>query len=72
MLLRLSGRRLATLTLALVAGCGTPVIPEISGTLVGESAHFRLFVDPDFDSSICRAAPLSTRWRPIGPTRRRC
>jgi hypothetical protein len=30
----------------LVAGCGPPSIP---GVLVGESTHFRLFVDPNFD-----------------------
>ena len=30
----------------LAAGCGQPTIP---GVLVGESAHFRLFVDPNFD-----------------------
>jgi hypothetical protein len=28
---------------------GTAPYPELSGTLVGESAHFRLFVDPDID-----------------------
>lgn len=54
MLLRLSDRRLATFPLlALAAGCvaSTPAYPELSGTLIGESAHFRLFVDPDFDTS---------------------
>jgi hypothetical protein len=30
----------------LVAGCGPPSVP---GVLVGESTHFRLFVDPNFD-----------------------
>lgn len=30
----------------LAAGCGPPPMP---GVLVGESAHFRLFVDPKFD-----------------------
>jgi hypothetical protein len=30
----------------LAAGCGPPPMP---GVLVGESAHFRLFVDPNFD-----------------------
>jgi hypothetical protein len=30
----------------LAAGCGQPPIP---GVMVGESAHFRLFVDPNFD-----------------------
>jgi hypothetical protein len=47
-------RRLVTVSLlALGAGCiGSPSpYPELSGTLVGESAHFRLFVDPDFDAS---------------------
>ena len=34
--------------LGLAAGCDAPSIP---GTLVGESAHFRLFVAPDFDTS---------------------
>ena len=29
-------------------GCGGPTLP---GMLVGESAHFRLFIDPAFDSS---------------------
>ena len=37
------------LALALAASCdGTPPLP---GVLVGESAHFRLFVAPDFDTS---------------------
>ena len=31
----------------LLAGCG----PSLPGTLVGESAHFRLFIDPDLDPS---------------------
>ena len=49
---RPSGRRCACLAwLALVAGCGLPASPDLTGTLVGESAHFRLFVDPDFDAS---------------------
>jgi hypothetical protein len=51
---RLSDRRLAGLPLlALAAGClANPApYPELSGTLVGESAHFRLFVDPDVDTS---------------------
>ena len=30
----------------LIAGCGDAPLP---GTLVGESAHFRLFIDPDLD-----------------------
>ena len=52
MLLRFSVRRLASLPLlALAAGCGTPAAPELPGTLVGESAHFRLFVAPDFGAS---------------------
>jgi hypothetical protein len=34
--------------LALAAGCSRPALP---GALVGESTHFRLFVDPDFDPS---------------------
>jgi hypothetical protein len=39
--------------LALAAGCvdSPAATPELPGTLVGESAHFRLFVDPDFDPS---------------------
>jgi hypothetical protein len=49
---RASGRRLACLPLlALAAGC-TGDYPTLSGTLVGESAHFRLFVDPAFDTSL--------------------
>ena len=40
-------RRWSFLTLLLLAGCS----PSLPGTLVGESAHFRLFVDPDFDLS---------------------
>jgi hypothetical protein len=49
---RPSGRRLACLPLlALAAGC-TGDYPTLSGTLVGESAHFRLFVDPAFDTSL--------------------
>jgi hypothetical protein len=55
MLLRLSDRRLVSLPLlALAAGCvaSTPAtLPELSGTLLGESMHFRLFVDPGFDTS---------------------
>jgi hypothetical protein len=52
MLLLFLGRRCACLALlALVAGCGSPALPELSGTLVGESAHFRLFIDPDYDTS---------------------
>jgi hypothetical protein len=37
--------------LALAAGCfdSTPAYPPLPGTLVGESAHFRLFVASDFD-----------------------
>ena len=31
----------------LIAGCS----PSLPGTLVGESAHFRLFIDPDLDPS---------------------
>jgi hypothetical protein len=34
---------------ALAAGCNS--VPALPGTLVGESAHFRLFVAPDFDIS---------------------
>jgi len=55
MLLRLPARPASCLLLlpllpfALMAGCNGP--PPIPGTLVGESAHFRLFVDPDFDTS---------------------
>jgi hypothetical protein len=33
--------------LVLIAGCS----PSLPGTLVGESAHFRLFIDPDLDPS---------------------
>jgi hypothetical protein len=47
MLPRLPGRLSSCLLLlALAAGCGYPAIP---GTLVGESAHFRLYIDPDID-----------------------
>jgi hypothetical protein len=54
MLLRLPAPPAASCLLLLpllpfAVGCnGSPPIP---GTLVGESAHFRLFVDPDFDTS---------------------
>jgi hypothetical protein len=37
-------RTSAALGLAVLAGCGRPTPP---GALVGESAHFRLYVDPD-------------------------
>ena len=47
MLRRLPGRPFWLLLLALAAGCYSP--PSIPGTLVGESAHFRLYVDPEFD-----------------------
>jgi hypothetical protein len=54
MVLGLSDSRLGSLLLlTLAAGCvnSTAPFPELSGTLVGESAHFRLFVDPGFDTS---------------------
>jgi hypothetical protein len=37
------------LVLTLAAGCGGGV--SFPGTLMGESAHFRLFVDPDLDAT---------------------
>ena len=54
MLLRLSDRRLVGLALlALAAGCGDSAasFPALPGTLVGDSAHFRLFVSPEFPIS---------------------
>jgi hypothetical protein len=45
-------RRWSFLVLLLLAGCG----PSLPGTLVGESAHFRLFVDPDLDPGTFSAA----------------
>jgi hypothetical protein len=50
----LFSRSVSLSLLALAAGCNlydTPASLDLSGTLVGESAHFRLFVDPDFDTS---------------------
>ena len=69
MLLRLSDRRLVGLALlALAAGCGDSAasFPALPGTLVGESAHFRLFVSPEFPTQLsflltCRGALASTR-----------
>ncbi|HLK90142.1 MAG TPA: hypothetical protein VKZ18_09620 [Polyangia bacterium] len=56
MVLRRSACRHTWLSLlVLAAGCNVNGsdggYPELSGALVGESAHFRLFVDPAFDSS---------------------
>jgi hypothetical protein len=47
MFLRLHGRGVLLLALLSIGGCDTP----IPGTFVGESAHFRLFVDPALDPS---------------------
>jgi hypothetical protein len=43
--------------LALAAGCvdSTPPFPPLPGALVGESAHFRLFVAPGFDNRLIPA-----------------
>ena len=65
MLLRLSDRRLVGLALlALAAGCGDSVasFPALPGTLVGESAHFRLFVSPEFPISSVPAYLQGKRW----------
>jgi hypothetical protein len=40
------------LLLVLITGCS----PSLPGTLVGESAHFRLFIDPDIDTSTLAAS----------------
>jgi hypothetical protein len=57
-----SNRRVACLALLVVGGgCGSVSgYPELPGTLVGESAHFRLFVDPDFDTS---SVPDYLQWQ---------
>lgn len=64
----MTGRRLALVLLAVgTAGCGRPTPP---GTLVGDSQHFRLYVDPDatvppgFEGMNALAA-LETEWADV-------
>jgi hypothetical protein len=62
-----NGFEVGAVLLIIVAGCGRPTPP---GTLVGESAHFRLSVDPDvtvpagFEGDDALAA-LETEWADV-------
>ena len=44
--------RLSVVALVPRSGRGLDGTPSLPGTLVGESAHFRLFVDPDVDTQL--------------------
>ena len=63
----IDARVVAVLVLVTFAGCGRPTPP---GTLVGESAHFRLYLDPDvtvpagFEGDDALAA-LETEWADV-------
>jgi hypothetical protein len=62
-----TGRRLWGLVMLAFAGCGRPTPP---GVLAGESAHFRLYIDPEVDAPPEWAgenglAALETEWTDV-------